>query len=75
MIIKVRVVPNSKVESLQMLPDKSYRLKVKEKAVEGRANAAVIAALSLHFNVRESDVSIIKGLKGREKTIAVSEKA
>jgi uncharacterized protein YggU (UPF0235/DUF167 family) len=49
-----------------------YVLKVRERAIEGRANAAVIALLSSYFKVKRSSVSIIKGAKGREKIIEVT---
>ncbi|MCW6160024.1 MAG: DUF167 domain-containing protein [Candidatus Micrarchaeales archaeon] len=52
-----------------------YKIKVREKAIEGRANAAVIEALSVHFNVRKSDVVILKGASGRYKTIEIKETA
>jgi uncharacterized protein len=71
MIIKVRVTPNSKVELVQQVGISEYVLRVKERAAEGRANAAVIALLSAHFKVKKSDVSIIRGIRSREKIIEV----
>lgn len=71
MIIKVKVTPNSKVELVQRTGPSDYALKVRERAIEGRANAAVIALLSSYFKVKRSSVSIIKGAKGREKIVEV----
>ncbi|MDE1868800.1 MAG: DUF167 domain-containing protein [Candidatus Micrarchaeota archaeon] len=71
MRISLRVIPNSKSEGLQKLGARSYRIKVREKAFEGRANAAVVELLSHHFKVKRSEVSIIKGLAARDKIIEI----
>ena len=71
MIIRVRVIPNSKVEALQKLDTDSYKLKVREKAIGGRANAAVIDFLSSYFKVKKADVRIIKGATAKDKRIEV----
>ena len=73
MIIRVKVTPNSKVELVQQVGPSDYVLKVRERAMEGRANAAAIALLSSYFNVKKSRVSIIKGAKGREKLVEISD--
>ena len=75
MIIKVRVVPNSKSESVREEGERNYKVKVREKALEGRANAAVIEALARHFGVKRSQVSIVSGASAREKTIEVASQA
>jgi hypothetical protein len=72
MIIKVRVVPNSKSESVERLGDAIYRVKVREKAIEGKANEAVIEALSAHFKVKRLCISIVKGALSRDKTIEIT---
>ena len=72
MMITVKVTTNSKVEIVKQVSPSNYIIKVREKAVEGRANAAVIALLSSHFNVKKSCISIIKGSKSRTKVIAIS---
>ena len=72
MVIKVRVIPNSKHESIERLGDTEYKVKVAEKAIGGRANIAVVTALSFYFKVRKSDISIIKGATSREKVMSVA---
>jgi len=44
---------------------------VRARAVEGAANAAVVAALAVAFGVRRGDVEIVTGARGRDKVVAV----
>lgn len=44
---------------------------VRARAVEGAANAAVVAALAAAFAVRRGDVEIVTGVRGRDKVVAV----
>lgn len=39
--------------------------------LDGRANDALIEVLARHFSVRRSAISIIKGLKSRDKIISI----
>ena len=73
MRIKARVVPNSKNESIQQVDNITYKVKVKEKAIEGRANEAVLRLIAKHIGVRVADVRIVHGLKSREKIIGIKE--
>ena len=73
MRIKVRVVPNSKKESIQELDNATYRIKVREKAMEGRANEAVLKLIAKHIGVSITDVRIVHGFTSREKIIGIKE--
>lgn len=42
---------------------------VRARAVEGRANAAVVALLAAAFGVRRGDVEIVAGHHGRDKIV------
>jgi uncharacterized protein len=44
---------------------------VRARAVEGAANAAVVAALAAAFGVRRGDVEIVAGARGRDKVVAL----
>ena len=70
-LIKVKVIPNSKFEVLQKINPTGYKLKVKEKAIGGRANMAVISALSSYFNVKRANIRIIKGATSKDKIIEI----
>jgi uncharacterized protein (TIGR00251 family) len=70
--IQVKVKPNSKTEELVREGD-SFIVKVKEPAREGRANQAVVELLAEHFKVPKSQVTILHGLRSRNKIIEVVE--
>ena len=44
---------------------------VRARAVDGAANAAVVAALADAFGVRRSAVAIVRGHRGRDKLVEV----
>jgi uncharacterized protein len=44
---------------------------VRARAVEGVANAAVVAALAAAFGLRRADVEIVAGARGRNKIVAL----
>ena len=71
MNIKVKLKPNAKSSSLERLADGSYKVQVKSPATENKANLELIKLLSKHFGVPQSQVKIIRGLKGREKVVEI----
>ena len=73
MKIKIRVVPNSKKESIQQIDSTTYKIKVREKAIEGRANEAVLRLIAKHVGISMADVKIVHGFKSREKVISIKE--
>ena len=44
---------------------------VAERAVDGAANAAVVAALAAAFGVRRADVRLVRGARSRSKLAAI----
>ena len=67
MRIEVQVKPGAKKEEVVSLDARSFKVSVKERAVEGRANEAVRDALAEHFKVSKSRVQIAGGLKSKIK--------
>jgi uncharacterized protein YggU (UPF0235/DUF167 family) len=47
-------------------------VRVRAPAVDGKANAAVIAAVALAFGVKRSEVGVISGHSGRIKVLEVA---
>ena len=72
MKIFVKAHPKSKrVEVLQKDPD-HYEVWVREAADKGKANQAVIKALSEYLGVAPSRISVSSGLASRNKVILIS---
>jgi uncharacterized protein len=68
--LSIKVIPNAKQSKLVEEPG---RLKVylTARAVDGKANAALIEFLAEHFDVKKSSISIIRGLTSREKIVEI----
>lgn len=72
MNISVEVKPGSKVEAVDQLSELAYRVRVRARPVDGKANDAVIAALAKHFGVARSRIQLLKGEKSRKKLFAIA---
>jgi uncharacterized protein YggU (UPF0235/DUF167 family) len=73
--LTVRVKPGSRrgplVEATPEDPAASVTVHVRERAVDGAANAGVVAALSVHFGVPRRDIEIVRGHAARIKRVRV----
>lgn len=47
------------------------RWRVRARAVDGRANAAVVRSVADHLGISPGDVEIVRGARGREKLLRV----
>lgn len=70
MILQVRVVPNAKQEKIFEEGDR-FKVYLTAPAEQGKANKALIRLLAKYFNVKKSQVQIIKGDKSRNKVIEI----
>ncbi len=71
MIIRVRVIPNAKHSEVMGRVGSIVRVRIAAPAVEGKANAELLDFLADYFTVRPKFVSILRGEKGKEKTIQI----
>jgi uncharacterized protein YggU (UPF0235/DUF167 family) len=73
--LTVRVKPGSRrgplVEATPDDPAASVTVHVRERAVDGAANAGVVAALAEHFGVPRRDIEIVRGHAARIKRVRV----
>ena len=62
-------------QSLLGEPEKEtiYKVSVREPAVDGKANKAIIRALANHFDVAPTLVTIVSGLTAKTKIIEIHE--
>jgi uncharacterized protein (TIGR00251 family) len=72
MKVKVRVKPGSRKGPLvQPSLDGELLVYVREPAVEGRANKAVIELLSKYYGVPKSEIEIVDGHRSRIKYVRI----
>lgn len=71
MRVLVRVKANSKIEAVEKTGDNVFLVRVKAPAIEGRANSAVIKAMAEYFDVPRSRISVIHGLKNKNKLLEI----
>jgi uncharacterized protein YggU (UPF0235/DUF167 family) len=70
--VVVRVKPGSRKGPLvEMTLDDELTVYVPERAVDGKANAAVIALLAKHFGVSRSRIELVSGATSRVKRFRV----
>ncbi|MDL9981163.1 DUF167 domain-containing protein [Microbacterium sp. ASV49] len=73
MQVTVRVKPGSRKGPLVETVDDGLVVHVRERAVEGAANAGVEKALAEHFGVPPSRVRIVRGHTARIKRVEVDD--
>ncbi len=72
-VVAVRVKPGSKKGPLvETGPDGELTIYVRERAVEGKANDAVVALLAKHLGVPRSRVELASGATSRMKRFRIS---
>ena len=71
MRIEIKVKPGSKKEEVLPLGEGVFKVSVKERALEGRANEAVQEALAEYFKVSKSKVRFLSGLKSKTKRLEI----
>jgi len=70
--INIKVIPKAR-KNLVCVEDGIFKVYVNSPPVEGRANRAVIEVLSECFNIRKSNIKIIKGEKSRNKVVEIDD--
>lgn len=71
MIYTVTVKPNSKKGPLVLQDGQELTIYLREKPIDGEANAALIKLLAKHFDVAKSSIDIKSGAHGRKKLIEI----
>lgn len=73
MLYTVRVKPGSRKGQLVEASADGLTVYVRERAVDGAANTAVVRVLADHFGVPRSRVEIVRGHTARIKRVEVTE--
>ena len=70
-LIDVQVIPRASRTAVGPSVGERLRVAVTSPPVDGAANAAVIDALAEAFGVRRSAIEIVRGERGRRKTVRI----
>jgi uncharacterized protein (TIGR00251 family) len=71
--VSVKVKAHAKEEKVEKINERDFHVSVKAEARAGRANQAVIEALSHYFNLPKSRISIIKGHFSKNKLLQIGD--
>ena len=71
MRLEVKVIPNAKANFIKK-EDNIFKVYLTAPAIDGKANKALCEILSKHFQIKKSQIEIIKGLKSRIKVIMIN---
>ena len=72
MKITVAVKPNSRKESVEVLEDGTYLVRVNAPPTEGQANERVIELLSKFLKTPKSSIELVSGHRGKRKVFQIS---
>lgn len=72
MEIRVKISPNTKRESVQVLPDGRYAVAVNADRKEGLANERMKKLIAAYFSVDEKAVSLVSGHTSPTKTVRIT---
>lgn len=71
MNIEVKVTAGAKSNSFKF-ENGAYSIRIMAKAIDGKANKAIIEFLADELNIKKRDVEILKGEKSSKKIIAIN---
>jgi uncharacterized protein (TIGR00251 family) len=72
-IITVRVTPKSKRSELRHEGELVFRAKIMSPPDKGNANRELIGLVADHFQVKKSQVQIIRGEHSRDKVLEIQD--
>jgi uncharacterized protein (TIGR00251 family) len=72
LIVDIQVVPRASRTEVGPAVGERLRVAVTSPPVDGAANAATIDALAAAFGVRRAAVTIVRGERGRRKTVRIA---
>ena len=70
--VKVRVAPRAKKTRIEVFHE-GLKVYLNEPALRGRANKKLIEVLAQYYKTKKCRITIVKGLKQRDKIIRIDE--
>ncbi|WP_444546408.1 DUF167 domain-containing protein [Brachyspira hampsonii] len=71
MNIEVKVTAGAKSNSFKF-ENGAYSIRIMAKAIDGKANKAIIEFLADELNIKKKDIDILKGEKSSKKLISIN---
>ena len=71
MHVKVRVRANARREVFEKVSETSFKISVRQKALENAANRRVVELIAAHFKVPKARVRIVRGHRSPLKVFSV----
>lgn len=71
-LLSIRLIPGARQESLEQLPDGSWKARLLARAIEGKANVALCKKMAAWLELSPSQVTLLCGQKSRQKIIQVT---
>jgi uncharacterized protein (TIGR00251 family) len=72
LILDLYVQPGARVSEFAGRHGERIKVRLAARAVDGKANEALIEFLAAHYGVAKRDVRIVAGLKSRQKRVEIS---
>ena len=69
--LQIHLCPNAKRNEICGVFGDRIKIAVMAPAVDGKANDALIKFLAKHFGVGKADITIVRGMTCRDKTIVI----
>lgn len=70
-IVHVRVIPNAGKNEIKKFGN-GFKIYLTAPPVEGKANKTLLKILAEEFNIRKSQISIVRGARSRDKVIRIT---
>jgi len=70
-LLSVRVIPGVRQESLEQLADGSWKIRLRQRAIEGKANSSLCEKVADILNLSRSKVTVVRGEKSRLKLLRI----
>lgn len=71
LVLEVYAKPGAKRSEVAGIHGDAVRVRIAAPALEGKANAALLAFLAEIFGVPRKNVTLIRGTRGRRKTVRI----
>jgi uncharacterized protein len=71
--VRIRVHPGAKVAAVGGSHDGALVVRVRERAVDGKATAAALRTLAVALGVRANDVRLVSGATSRTKLVEIDD--